>query len=118
MSGHALAYFHPKAIRTERDIEYYAFLNVTSLLHSALVDERPEAIIRAANENVRLWTSLLIDLSQKNNLLRDEVKAGLISIGMFSVKQSLKVIGGNEDLMSLIDINLCIMRGLRGESEV
>lgn len=118
MSSHALAYFHPKAIRTERDIEYDAFLKVTSLLHSALVDESPEAIIISANENVRLWTSLLIDLSQKNNLLRDEVKAGLISIGMFSVKQSLKAIAGNTDLMVLIDINVCIMRGLRGESEV
>lgn len=118
MSGHTLAYFHPKAIRTERDIEYYAFLNVTSLLHSAMVDERPEVLIRAANENVKLWTSLLIDLSQKNNLLRDEVKAGLISIGMFSVRQSLKAIAGNADLIDLIDINMCVMRGLRGESEV
>ena len=71
--------------------------------------------IQAVHKNTELWSVLAFDLAQSGNGLPDEVKAGLISLAGFAVRHGQAVMSGNATTDPLIDINLSVMRGLRGE---
>lgn len=103
------------AIRTDRDNEYTVFSRVTRMLREAGPDcKTPEAIM-AVHKNNELWTLLAADLSHPDNALPDEIKAGLLSLAGFSVRHGRALLGGAGSIQPLIDINMSIMKGLRGE---
>lgn len=103
------------AIRTDRDNEYAIFSRVTRMLREADNDCRtPESIV-AVHKNNELWTILATDLSSPENGLPDEIKAGLLSLAGFSVRHGRAVLNGKAKIKPLIDINISIMKGLRGE---
>ncbi|MFD1881695.1 flagellar biosynthesis regulator FlaF [Paracoccus pacificus] len=102
-------------VRTDRDNEYEAFARATRQLQRAQAENDPQQQVRAVHTNSHLWTILANDLSNPGNMLPDQVKAGLLSLALFSVRHGLKVMNQGAEISSLIDVNLTIMRGLRGE---
>ncbi len=62
----------------------------------------------------RLWTAFVQDLAHPDNELPDKLKAQLISIGFWVMRESSRVaLGEHNDLNALIDINTMIQEGLR-----
>ena len=58
---------------------------------------------------------LAADLADPGNGLPDALKAQLLSLARFSLRHSDRVLAGNATSAVLIDVNISIMKGLRGE---
>ena len=95
--------------------EYDAFDRVVSLLRGAAhTDAGPGQLARALDALESLWAVLLEDLSGRDNALQDDLRAQLISIGLWVTQKSLSIrIAGRGELASLIEINSTIRDGLR-----
>ena len=62
----------------------------------------------------RLWMIFINDLKDPNNELPDQLKAGIISIGIWMNKEIDRVRGGQtSDLTPMIEINEIIRDGLK-----
>lgn len=62
----------------------------------------------------RLWTILLEDLAHPENGLPQELRARLISIGIWVLRRAEEIrLGANEDFQGLIDVSESICQGLR-----
>ena len=103
---------HPH-IRTARDIEYDAFSRVTRGLQRAIRGDG--SLVQAAAANAELWTTLAADLADEGNALPAAMRGSLLSLAIFSIRTSQRVMTGGAKADALVDINLSIMRGLRGE---
>lgn len=102
-------------VRTDRDNEYLVISRVTRIIQSAHDSGNRNEAIRAAHANNELWIALASDLASPGNMLPDQLKASLISLAAFSVKHGKRVFSDSASLEPLLDINLHIMKGLRGE---
>lgn len=102
-------------LRTERNSEYDAFSYVTRLLRDAKSSRLGPATVQAIHKNSELWSILATDLAQPDNTLPDETKAGLISLAGFAIRQGFSVLNNVGTINSLIEVNVAIMKGLRGE---
>jgi flagellar biosynthesis activator protein FlaF len=100
--------------RLMREIERRAFDKVINLLNEA----REKGLgSREAIEAIyylrRLWSIVLNDLQSPENELPDELRAGIISIGLWMMKEIDQVGAGKKtDLMPMIEINEIIRDGL------
>lgn len=103
------------AVRTARDAEYDVISRVTRMLRQASNLGRSIEMVQAVHKNNELWTLLATDLSDPGNSLPSEIKAGLLSLAAFSLRQGHQVLAGQGDIAALIDINMSVMKGLRGE---
>jgi flagellar biosynthesis activator protein FlaF len=62
----------------------------------------------------RLWTIFLNDLNDPNNELPEQLRAGIISIGIWMMKEIDRVRGGaTDDLTPMVEINVLIRDGLK-----
>ena len=62
----------------------------------------------------RLWMIFLSDLNDPNNELPEQLRAGIISIGIWMMKEIDRVRGGaTTDLTPMIEINALIRDGLK-----
>jgi flagellar biosynthesis activator protein FlaF len=78
--------------------------------HAAQSQEMVEAIVFVQ----RLWTFLIKDLAHPDNGLSDKLKGQLISIGLWVMRESDRVVRGEQaSLEALIDINTMIQEGLK-----
>lgn len=120
MNAHASPYtMSPQSIttlRAPRDVEYDAFSRVTAALKSAQTSQDVAVRTAAVHQNNNLWNTLLADLSSSGNGLPMDLRGNLVSLALFSVRHGLKVMSYTAEIDPLIDINLSIMRGLRGET--
>lgn len=108
--------YRSNALRTQRDAEYDAFSRVTRMLRQCDTSGSVSDRISAVHKNSELWTVLAADLADPGNGLPDDVKAGLISLAGMSVRHGHSVLMGEATPALLIDINLSVMKGLRGEA--
>lgn len=108
------AYGSP-ALRGARDIEYDAFSRVTRLLTLAPKYCDNVDTLKAVGKNNDLWTLLAADLAHPQNELEASTKAGLLSLATFSLRHGQNVMAGKAETEVLIDVNLSIMKGLRGD---
>jgi flagellar protein FlaF len=98
-----------------RDNERQAFERAIALLRSA------QKKGRGSRESVdallflsRLWSILLEDLAHPDNGLPEELKAGLISIGIWMLRRADDIrLGKEQDFQPLIDVSESICSGLR-----
>lgn len=109
------AEFGSDYVRTDRDNEYTVVSRVTRQLQSAVDSGDRWAEIRATHLNNELWTALAADLASPGNALPDQLKANLISLAMFSIRHGHQVLAENAPISPLVEINMRIMKGLRGE---
>lgn len=105
------------AVRTHRDAEYDVLSRVTRLLRQAELSGNRSETIAAVDKNNQLWTLWATDLADPGNGLPADLKAGLLSLAGFGLRQGHAVLARGANLRPLIDINLSIMKGLRGEVE-
>ena len=108
------------ATHTARDIEYHAFAHVTGRLAEAR-DRAAEIgglakLAEAMFDNVRLWATLAADCASDANQLPRELRAQIIGLANFARTHMSKVLAGSETVDALIEINMAIMKGLRGEA--
>lgn len=68
----------------------------------------------AVHRNNELWTLLATDLADPGNALPEATKAGLLSLAAFSLRHGHAVLAGEGATDVLIDINMAILKGLRG----
>lgn len=62
----------------------------------------------------RLWALLIEDLASPDNDLPDSLRADLISVGIWIMRQSENIRTGNsDDFKGLIDVSAIIVAGLR-----
>ena len=86
-------------------------------MQQAIDSQDRQMMISAAFSNNQLWTVLAADLAHPDNALPEQVKAGLLSLAIFSIKHGQKVLSENVPATTLVEINLKIMKGLRGETQ-
>lgn len=103
------------AVRNPRDAEYDAFSRVTRLMCQAPRQCTTAEAVRAVHLNNELWTILATDLADSGNALPDALRAGLLSLAGFCLRHGHSALAGQASTDALIDINLSIMKGLRGE---
>src|ERR1700761_2363833 len=112
----SLRAYQQAATRTEnpRETEYRLFAQVTlALIEAGKADARDlPARIDALEWNRRVWSVLTEDCADPGNRLPDQLRASIISLGIFVGRYTSKVIRGVEPIDTLIDINRTVMQGL------
>lgn len=104
---------------TARGTEYRAFAQVTSRLSKVAenADTQFPQLAEAIYRNGQLWRILATDVAADGNRLPDSLRARIISLAAFSLDHGKKVLRGQATVGPLIDINMAIMRGLRGTAQ-
>lgn len=103
--------------KSPREVEYELFARVTRALQSVASTEPSGSAAKAAQaivDNNHLWTELAADLAGPENGLPEQLKGQLLSLAMFSIRHGNRALAGGGDLSALVEINLNIMKGLRG----
>ncbi|WP_119680941.1 flagellar biosynthesis regulator FlaF [Indioceanicola profundi] len=95
-----------------RELESRVFAQVTAELEGCVAGTDRFAVIRAVDRNRRLWGALVADLAEGENLLPDQLKAGLVSLGLWVNRYSGQVLADGSPLAPLIDVNRTVMKGL------
>jgi flagellar biosynthesis activator protein FlaF len=98
-----------------RQREFELFQRAIDLMKTAkgMPSQSPE-MIDAVVFVQRLWTFLIKDLGHPDNGLPDQLKGQLISIGLWVMRESDRVVRGEQKgLEALIDINAMIQEGLK-----
>jgi flagellar biosynthesis activator protein FlaF len=101
--------------QTLRARERAAMDRVIGMLRSAQ-EKGPQSreLIDALCYLRRLWVIFIDDLNDPNNELPDQLRAGIISIGIWMNKEIDRVRGGlTNDLTPMIEINQLIRDGLK-----
>lgn len=112
MSHRAYQNAHRSA-ETPRQTEYRLFAQVTAALAEAKRTEaRGAALVDALDWNRRLWSTLAADCGSAGNGLPRELRAQIISVGLWVSRYATDVARGKADIDALIDVNRSIMEGL------
>jgi flagellar protein FlaF len=101
--------------QTLRARERAAMDRVIGMLRSAQ-EKGPQSreLIDALFYLRRLWAIFIDDLNDPNNELPTQLRAGIISIGVWMMKEIDRVRGGlTDDLTPMIEINELIRNGLK-----
>ena len=108
------------ATQTTRDVEYHAFAYVTGLMAGAKEHADTQSgfgkLAEAMFENVRLWIALATDAAEDGNQLPNKTRAQIIGLANFARTHMDKVLNKAASVDPLIEINVAIMKGLRGEA--
>ncbi|MGI4954057.1 MAG: flagellar biosynthesis regulator FlaF [Janthinobacterium lividum] len=102
-----------KAAESPRDLEIRAISFVTRQLTDAnAAGADSMSRIRALNNNMRMWSLLVQDLSNPDNGLPEAIKGRYISLGLFARRFSLKALTDASDLGVLIRLNSDVLEAL------
>lgn len=101
------------ATESPLELELRAFGFVTDGLRSA---NDMLSRTRALQRNHDLWLTLVVDLAEPTNALPQEVRARLISVGLWSMRYSLQAMSDPLPLQPLIDVNREIAGGLADQA--
>lgn len=104
-------------VRTERGVEYDVFARVTAALRAATQPDTKNfpKLMKALDDNGRLWTLIASDVSDKGNKLPQQLRAQIFYLAEFTLTHTPKVVRGKADAGILIEVNTAVMRGLRGQ---
>jgi flagellar protein FlaF len=105
------------AARTPRGIEYEVIARITRRLKSASASREADypGFVAALTDNLRLWTTLGMDVASGGNELPAPLRAQLFYLFEFPDRHSRKLLAGetvSPDI--LVEINVSVLRGLRG----
>lgn len=111
------AYGHAqKGATTERGVEYQVFARITAALAAAERKGRAgfADLAQALHENRQLWDAIIVDLIDDGNALSPDLRAKLLSLGLFVRQQGERVLNGQAAVHPIIAVNRSVMNGLRG----
>ena len=109
-----------KSTASPRDVEYRLLGQVTSALMKAQTriaeaGSRPTAmaeVMDALNWNNQVWDTFVEDVGTEGNMLPRELRAAIVSLGIWVSRETGLVTSGEGDIAALISVNKAIMRGL------
>jgi flagellar biosynthesis activator protein FlaF len=110
-----------KAVMSGREIEASALTNAANILK--LIQDswdapgRGEVLHEALKFNQVLWSIFQAELAQADNPLPKELRENILSLSAFVDKRIFEIMAypSSEKLTAIIDINLNLAAGLRGE---
>lgn len=106
-----------KSAETPKQAEYRLFAEVTAALAEAKRSAASgPALVDALDWNRRLWSTLSADCSAAGNDLPRELRALIVSVGLWVSRYASEVARGKADIDALIDVNRTIMEGLAMQS--
>ncbi|MBU0723806.1 MAG: flagellar biosynthesis regulator FlaF [Alphaproteobacteria bacterium] len=103
-----------RVTQTPRAAEHRLLGNVTAALLAA--DREPDdkrKLVDALLWNKQVWDNLVIEIRDDDNLLPDQLRDSIVGIGTWVMQETYRVMDGDSDVKSLIEINTIIMEGLR-----
>lgn len=105
------------ALKPLRTIEYDLFASVSRKLTAAWPQRRSNfaELVKAVDENRTLWRTLAVDVAAPGNTLPASLRAQLFYLYEFVDQHSEKILSDSASVEVLVDVNMAIMRGLRGE---
>jgi flagellar biosynthesis activator protein FlaF len=80
------------------------------------IDILAKGLRDALAENQKFWSELKHDLSQPENQLPPNLRAGLLSLALWIDKHTAAVLGGQTGVMALVEVNRAIITGLATSS--
>jgi flagellar protein FlaF len=113
-----IAYARQEApTRSFRSVEYDLLAQVTRRLRTAWANRNDDfpALVRALADNEKLWSTLAADVALPGNGLPAPLRARLFYLYEFTANFSRVILDGKGGVEVLADINMAVMRGLRGE---
>lgn len=101
------------ATRTPRSLESQLLGSVTVELRKAAetMDNFPK-LASALHHNRQMWTTFATGVADKDNALPETLRAQLFYLAEFIEQHSRKVLKGEANIDSIVDINMSILRGL------
>ncbi len=111
-----------KATLSQRDIEATvlnkAAMQLQMIRDNWSSDDRAAELEYALNYNQKVWTFFQAELSVQDNPLPDEIKKNLLALSMFVDRRTFEALAypAPEKLDILININLNVSAGLRGDA--
>lgn len=114
----AISYARPEApTRSQRSVEYDLLAQITQRLRNAWANRETDfpVLVRAVTDNTQLWATLASDVALPGNSLPAALRARLFYLYEFTAHHSRAVLDGKASVEVLADINMAVMRGLRGE---
>lgn len=102
--------------RTARSVEYEVIARITHRLQQSMsrgISGFPD-MVAALDENRRLWEAFDADVRDPENPLPKGLKANIAYLAAFTFNRTGKILSGEGDAKTLIEINTTVMRGLRG----
>jgi len=110
-----------KATLSQRDIEATvltkAAIQLQAIKDNWTKDDHDAQLEDALNYNQRIWSFFQAELSTEDNPMPEEIKKNLLALSLFVDRRSFEVLAypAPEKLDVLININLNVAAGLRGE---
>lgn len=103
-----------------RQTEYRLLAQVTRAMMAVKDLDRTRIAERidALDWNRRVWTAFSSDCARDGNGLPPQLRASIISIGLFVSKHTSEVMRSGGDIEVLIDINTNIMQGLAAQAKL
>jgi flagellar protein FlaF len=114
----AISYAQREApTRSLRSVEYDLLALVTQRLRTAWANRATDfpALARAVTDNTQLWSTLASDVAMPGNSLPAALRARLFYLYEFTAHHSRAVLEDKANVEVLADINMAVMRGLRGD---
>lgn len=101
------------ASENSRSVEQRLFIQVTKALTTARENGRIQDIADAVLWNRQVWNALVADCANDGNRLPKEIRAGIISLGLWVWRQSMAALRDSREIEALIDVNRQIIQGLQ-----
>jgi flagellar biosynthesis activator protein FlaF len=103
--------------RSFRSVEYDLLAQVTQRLRAGWANRAADfpGLVRAVTDNTQLWSTLASDVATPGNGLPAALRAKLFYLYEFTAKHSRAVLDDQGSVEVLADINMAVMRGLRGD---
>jgi flagellar biosynthesis activator protein FlaF len=112
------AYARPEApVRSPRSVEYDLLAKTTQRLALAWAHREKDfpGLVAALSDNQRVWSAFAVDVADPANALPAPLRARLFYLYEFTAQHSRKVLEDGASPEVLTDINIAVMRGLRGD---
>ncbi|MFN3936829.1 MAG: flagellar biosynthesis regulator FlaF [Gemmobacter sp.] len=113
------AYARPQSPgRSPRTLEYDLLARVTRRMEASWSRHKKDfpGLAAALDENARLWTTFAADVAAPGNALPAPLRAQIFYLFQFTQAHTRRVLAGAASVEALVEINLSVMRGLRGET--
>jgi flagellar biosynthesis activator protein FlaF len=103
--------------RSHRAVEYDLIAQVTQRLRRAWAHRATDfpGLAAALADNQKLWSTLASDVALPDNGLPAALRARLFYLFEFTAQHSRAVLDGSASAEVLTDINMAMLRGLRGD---
>ncbi|MCA1776688.1 MAG: flagellar biosynthesis regulator FlaF [Loktanella sp.] len=102
-------------IHTPRAIEARLLSDITSRLRKG--PKNYPSFVSAVQDNRKLWTTLAIEVADRDNVLPQALRAQIFYLAEFTENHTHKILAGTADAQPLVDINTAVVRGLNGQAD-